>query len=301
LDVSEAEVKNILTRTTGFLKTVTSHSLQPYQGCSYGNSLCGVGCYVQHNFWVMKGRPWGGFLEVRTNAADSYRESVERERRWARKARGRFGIFMSSSTDPFVPQEKKHGVSRSVLEAMVDIPPDQLILQTHSHQVVVYTDLIQSISTKCGLRVHVSIETDMESVPGLPPHASSVDDRFDAAKRLKDSGIEVVITVSPLLPIQDPDAFFARIARSASAVVLDHYIEGDGSPEGRRTLQTPLPDAIRAINSDAVSLNYRDRMAETAERYLPGRVGISIDGFAGRFRPAHNQRQTEKGKHGIDQ
>lgn len=287
MDVTEVEVKNILTRTTGFLKTVTSHSLQPYRGCSYGNSLCGVGCYVQHNFWVTKGERWGNFLEVRTNAADSYRESVERERRWARKSRGKFGIFMSSSTDPFVPQEKKHGVSRSVLEAMVDMPPDQLILQTHTHKVVAYTDLIQSISAECDLRVHLSIETDMESVPGLPPHASSVEDRFDAAQRLNDVGIRVIVTVSPLLPIRDPETFFARIARSSSAVVLDHYIEGDGSQDGRRTLQTPLPDAIRAIDPDAVSLTYRDRMVEIAERYLPGRVGVNIDGFAGRYLPFH--------------
>ena len=55
MDVAEKEVKSILTRASGFLKTVTSHSLQPYQGCAYGSSLCGVGCYVQHNVWLTKG------------------------------------------------------------------------------------------------------------------------------------------------------------------------------------------------------------------------------------------------------
>ncbi len=283
MDVTEVEVKNILTRTTGFLKTVASHSLQPYRGCSYGSSLCGVGCYVQHNFWVTKGRPWGSFLEVRMNAADCYRETAEREGRWARKMCGEFGVFMSSSTDPFVPQEKKYGVSRSVLEAMIDVPPDQLILQTHSHRVIDVTDHLVALKDLCDLRVHVSIETDMSSIPGLPPHASSINDRFDTVKRLSDEGIRVIVTVSPLLPIRDPDTFFKRIAESASAVVLDHFIEGDGSQEGRRTLQTPLPDAIRAVDPDAVSLSYRDRMAEVAERHLPGRVGVNIDGFAGRY------------------
>ena len=129
MDVTVVEVKNVLTRTTGFLRTVTSHSLQPYRGCSYGNSLCGVGCYVQHSYWVTKGREWGSFLEVRENAAGSYLANVEKERRWARKSGDAFSIFMSSSTDPFVPQEKKYGVSRAVLEAMIDAPPDMLILR----------------------------------------------------------------------------------------------------------------------------------------------------------------------------
>jgi hypothetical protein len=83
--VSEVTIGNILTRTTGYLKTVSSHSLQPYRGCTYGNSLCGVGCYVQHNGHILKGRDWGGFLEVRTNAAESYLTHAPRERRWARR------------------------------------------------------------------------------------------------------------------------------------------------------------------------------------------------------------------------
>ena len=38
MEVTLREVGNVLTRTSGYLKTVTSHSLQPYRGCSFGNS-----------------------------------------------------------------------------------------------------------------------------------------------------------------------------------------------------------------------------------------------------------------------
>ena len=44
MELAITEIRNILTRTTGFLKTVTSHSVQPYRGCSFGNALCGAGC-----------------------------------------------------------------------------------------------------------------------------------------------------------------------------------------------------------------------------------------------------------------
>lgn len=282
MEVSLVDIKNVLTRTSGFLETVTSHSLQPYRGCSYGNSLCGVGCYVQHSGWVTKGRAWGSFLEVRQNAADAYRTHVDAERRWARKGRGRFGVFMSSATDPFVPQERKHGVSAAVLAAMVDSPPDVLILQTHSHRVVEVMDLLKRLAVVCDLRVHVSIETDRESIPGLPPHASSVADRFAAVETLHAAGLHTVVTVSPLLPIENPDAFFERIASCADRVVIDHFIEGDGTPDGRRTAKTALPAAMEAVQAGTSEMDYRDRMVGVAEATMPGRVGVSIEGFAGR-------------------
>lgn len=282
--LSEAQVKSILTRTTGFLKSVSSHSLQSYRGCSFGRSLCGVGCYVQHNGFVTRGQAWGTFLEARTNAAASYLAAVARERDWARRSRGRFSIFMSSSTDPFVPQEDRFRVTRGVLEAMLQEPPDQLTVQSHSHRVANYLDLYLPLSRRCDLRVHLSIETDRERLPGLPPPASSIDARFAAAAQLQSAGIRVVITVSPLLPIADPRAFFTRIAASADAVVIDHYIEGDGSNDGSRTIRTALPAAMAAIDPRSTMLAYRDEIVAVAEQVMPGRVGLSIDGFAGRFR-----------------
>lgn len=282
---SEIHVDRILTRSSGFLTTVTSHSLQPYRGCSFGRSLCGVGCYVRQNGWLTRGREWGTFLEVRVDADASYREGAAREREWARANRGSFGVFLSSSTDPFVPQEARYGVTRRVLEAMLEDPPDELVLQTHTHRVTAYVPLYVELGRRCRLRVHLSIETDRERLDGLPPHASPVADRFAAARTLREAGVRTVITVSPLLPIADPDAFFARVSRCADAVVLDHWIGGDGTPGGTRTRRTPLPDAIARIDPSALELSYRDRMEEVARRHLGfGRVGVHIDGFAGRFR-----------------
>lgn len=290
LDLSLVTVKNVLTRTTGFLREVTSHSLQPYRGCSFGRALCGAGCYVQHSRHITQGRPWGGFLEVRTNAADSYRDNYERERRWGRERNGKFSIFCSSATDPFVPQEFRFGVTRAVLEAMGELPPDELVLQTHSHRVVEYLPLLRSLSGRCRMRVHVSIETDRERIDGLPPHASPIARRMEACGRLRSAGLFTVVTVSPLLPIADPDGFFARIAEVADAVVLDHFIQGDGSDDGSRTLRTTLPAAMAALAPDSTTLAYRDEMAACASHFLPGRVGINISGFAGRYEPAASPR-----------
>lgn len=288
MEIIETTIGNVLTRTSGYLRTVTSHSLQPYRGCTFGNSLCGVGCYVKHNRHLLGGRRWGSFLEVRTNVAESYRANFARESCWARNhdqngRPGEFSIFLSSATDPFVPQESRFGATRRVLEAMLELPPDSLVLQKHSPRIVDYLELLQEVAQRSRLRVHVSIESDRDRLPGLPPPAATVERRLEACATLKAAGLRTVVTVSPLLPIANPEQFFARIADAAHAVVIDHFIEGDGSAEGSRTLRTPLPVAMRQVDPSSTALEYREHVATVARRHLPGRVGISIDGFAGRY------------------
>lgn len=283
LTVTTASVRSILTRSSGYLETVCSHSLQPYRGCSFGKSLCGVGCYVRHNPFVTRGAEWGGFLEVRENAASAYLAQVERERRWARSTRGRFSVFMSSATDPFVPHERRFGITRAVIRAMLEKPPDTLIVQTHTHLVTRYLDILRELAKACSLRIHISVESDRERLPDLPPPASSVAKRLEAAATLRSAGIYVVVTVAPLLPIRNPEGFFSRISDCADAVVIDHFIAGDGSPDGARTLRTGLPEAMAKVDPSSLDLEYRDAMVAIALERMPGRVGVGVDGFAGRL------------------
>ena len=125
--------------------------------------------------------------------------------------------------------------------------------------------------------MHISIESDQQDLPGLPPAACSVDRRFAAAHTLRQSGIFVVVTVSPLLPIVDADAFFARIASQADATVIDHFIGGDGSPDGRRTAATSLPQAMEQVIAGSTRLSYRDEVVDIARKHLPGWVSASTD------------------------
>ena len=283
--VSEVEVGRILTRASGYLTGVCSHSLQPYRGCSFGRSLCGVGCYVRPNRWVTDGREWGEFLEVRRNAAESYRKHAPRERKWAREHRGGFSIFLSSATDPFLPHEARYGVTRDVLAAMAEEPPDTLIVQTHGDAVLDHRDALVDLSGRCDLRVHLSIESDRDTLPGLPPPAVSVRRRIDVAANLRAAGLRVIVTVAPLLPIAEPDLFFARLAEVCDAVVIDHFIGGDGSADGARTRRTALPEVMEQVHPGSSELAYRDEIVAVACRHLPGRVGVGADGFAGRFLP----------------
>ena len=166
---------------------------------------------------------------------------------------------------------------------MVDRPPDSLILQTHSPRVVDYLDLYAKLQQVCRLRIHISIETDRDRIPGLPPHATPIGKRFLAARQLRAQGIRTVITVSPLLPIRDPVRFMQRAGEAADALVIDHFIEGDGSPDGSRTWRTALPEALMKLAPETVTLDYRKQILEIAQEHFSGPVGCSIEGFAGQY------------------
>jgi hypothetical protein len=94
-----------------------------------------------------------------------------------------------------------------------------------------------------------------------------------------------VVTLSPLLPIDDPPGFFRRLGDVADAVVVDHFIQGDGSALGSRTRRTPLPQAMAGVLPRSVTLEYRDEIVAAAREFFPGEVGVSLDGFAGRMLP----------------
>ena len=82
-----------------------------------------------------------------------------------------------------------------------------------------------------------------------------------------------------------PKDFFRSISETADAVVIDHFIQGDGTPHGTRTKHTELPEAMKRVEPKSVLLSYRDEMVAIAQEFMPGRVGVNVDGFAGTFLP----------------
>ena len=206
----------------GFLEGYT-HTLNPYAGCAFGCSYC----YVRRlPVGLFSAHPWGEWVDVKRIDAEAFR------REWKRvRDRGAMTVFMGSATDPYQPVEARYGVTRTLLEAMAEHPPDFLLLQTRSPLVVRDKDLLRRFGER--LRVSMTIETDLESVrrrftPKAPPIAA----RWRALKELIEAGINAQIAVSPLLP--HSGAFAADLARAAPRIVVDDFFHGDGSC-GKRT------------------------------------------------------------------
>ena len=230
------ENTGILTKTGGFLKSGYTHTLNPYLGCAFAGSLCGVFCYAQHNMWITKGRPWGLYAAKR-HIESAYHRDYERFRRDRNGALRSMRIYMSSSTDPYIPQERLLLRTRAALRAMLEKPPDVLVIQTHHTLILRDRDLIVALAARCKLWVSITVETDMDPVPGFPRHAASPTERLKALRMFKERGVPAQATLSPLLPLADRDSFAHHLDHACDRVVVDHFLLGDGS-NGLRTRKT---------------------------------------------------------------
>lgn len=228
--------KTALTRTGGFLREGFTHTLNPYLGCGYGGALCGVFCYAQHNVWITRGRRWG-FYAAKRNLRDAYCRDYDRWQARATDTPPPLRIFMSSATDPYVPQEARCALTRSLLVAMCGRPPDVLVLQTHSTLVERDLELIAILSRRTELWVSVTVETDRERIAGFPPQTASPARRLATLGAFRRAQVRTQAAVSPLLPLEDPEAFACRLDEVCDRVIVDHYLLGDGSG-GLRTQRT---------------------------------------------------------------
>ena len=127
---------------------------------------------------------------------------------------------------------------------MRDRPPDVLVIQSHHTLVERDIDLIAELTERCELWVSLTVETDMDPVPGFPPHASPPARRLETLERFRVRGILTQATLSPLLPLANPEAFAHGLDVACDRVIIDHYLIGDGSPNGWRTKRTNFAERL---------------------------------------------------------
>jgi hypothetical protein len=118
-------------------------------------------------------------------------------------------------------------------------------------------------------------------VPGFPPHASPPARRLSTLATFRGRGILTQATLSPLLPLADPGGFARRLDDACDRVIVDHYLIGDGSPNGGRTRRTSLADRLDRAgfgewNSLAKLWEVRDLLAGVMG---PSRVLVGREGF----------------------
>ena len=129
--------------------------------------------------------------------------------------------------------------------------------------------------------VSITVETDYERLPGLPPHSSSPADRIEALKTFRSSGVPTQATCSPMCPIEDLPAFANALDEAGDRIICDHYLLGDGSKHGLRTKRTRFPQMLEEAGFGA--WNTLEKFFEVVE-YFKGvlgehRVLVSAAGF----------------------
>lgn len=230
--MEQINARSIFSEATGFIRRGGfDWTCNPYLGCSFG---C-IYCYAM--FLPQNRRPredWGKWFQAKVNA-------VELARRQARKVAGNC-VYMSSVTDPYLPAERTLELTRGILEVLIRHQP-RLLIQTRGPLVARDIDLLRQFQS---VRVNVSIPTDSEEVRrAFEPKAPALEKRWEAIQTVKEAGIPVGICVTPMLPLQDVEAFVERLAAFAPDVLVtqdfhdaDTGFGADTAETAKRLLQT---------------------------------------------------------------
>ncbi|HEY9678292.1 MAG TPA: radical SAM protein [Drouetiella sp.] len=219
--ITEISASSILTpQKVGSLASSYDFSLNPYAGCAFSCSYCYVPKFpnARHEF-----NEWGKWVEVKVNAP----ELLQKERTRIFGSR----IFFSSATDPYQYLEIKYRLSRRCLEQLLIYQPQKVTMHTRSHLILQDLPLLKQFGKS--LSVGVSLTTDDEEVRAqFEPHAPSIGRRVQLIRKLREAGVEVYVSMSPLLPC-DPDRLISLVAPYVSKVWIDtmRWTEVNTHPE----------------------------------------------------------------------
>lgn len=191
--------KSILTPATGFMADY-DYTLNPYAGCAFGCSYCYAAFFARD---AERRDSWGQWVEVKENA-------LALLRRMRRPLRDR-SIYMSSVTDPYQPIERRLELVRSLLLELVPHQP-RLVVQTRSPLVTRDLDLFRQFDH---VRVNMTVTTDSERIrKAFEPSCPRNEARLGAIRAVAEAGIDAAITLTPLLPVEDPVAFAGALRKT---------------------------------------------------------------------------------------
>ncbi|MCM3791603.1 radical SAM protein [Domibacillus indicus] len=236
IEVKEILAKKILTEAKGYLDVGFTHSLNPYSGCAFSCRYCYVREMPIQKF---KEIPWGEWLDIKANAAENYRNEIRK----LREKNKPVNIFMSSVTDPYQPIERKAKITRSILEEMIENPPDFLQIQTRSPLITRDIDLLKKLNEICEVLVSITVETDREDMKTIfSPYAPGIKLRIKALKEIHDAEISTQASISPVLPFT-PD-FPKVLIGIADHIWIDTLSIGDGFM-GKRSERLGMPELFQ--------------------------------------------------------
>ncbi|MEM5772849.1 MAG: radical SAM protein [Candidatus Aenigmatarchaeota archaeon] len=196
--VKEIKCKSLLNESQ-----LADYCINCYIGCEHGCKYCYADS-ITKRFSLHK-EPWGEFVDVKINAPEILRKEI------LKKKKGK--VFLSSLTDPYQPLEKKYQLTRKCLEILLkhQFP---IIIQTKSALILRDLDLLKKFKN---CEVGFTITTlDEEIRKKFEPNSSSVEEKLEAIKALKENGIFVYVFFGPILPYlsdKDLEEYFEKMVK----------------------------------------------------------------------------------------
>ena len=220
-------------------------SINAYRGCEHGCSYCfarPTHAFLGHSAGVEFERD----IYVKVNAVEALRAE------FAAKNYKVKPIAMGTNTDPYQPAERKHKLTRGILEVMLETR-HPVMITTKSALIIRDLDLLTELAKLGLVKVAISMTSmDHKLSRKMEPRASSPARRLEAIRLLSEAGVPVSVFASPMIPaINDMelerilDAAKAQGAVSASMILL--RLPGEVRDIFREWLLRHFPDRVRHV------------------------------------------------------
>ena len=215
-------------------------SINPYRGCEHGCSYCfarPAHAYVN----LSPGLDFETRLFFKQDAAQRLREELSRRSYRCRP------IALGTNTDPYQPVERRHRVTRSLLEVMLECAHPVSVV-TKSALVLRDLDLLEPLARRGLVRVFLSVTTLDDALKRrMEQRAASPAARLAALGALARAGVPTGLMFAPVIPALNDheleavvEAGAAAGAGSAAYVLL--RLPGEVGPLFREWLEAHYPD-----------------------------------------------------------
>jgi DNA repair photolyase len=192
------------------------YTVNPYTGCLHG---C-IYCYANfmRRFSGHTQDPWGSFVDVKVNLIDVLAKELSK--------RPGGSVWLSSVCDPYQQPEAKYELTRQAIRLLSEYPKFTISILTKNALVLRDLDLLESIRDR--VDVGFTITTFNEEAQRIfEPHASSLHERVEAARRIGAAGISTWVFIAPMLPyvteIELEDGFRLLQEAGVKRLMSDRY------------------------------------------------------------------------------
>ena len=176
-----------------------TQSINPYQGCEHG---C-IYCYARPSHAYLGLSPGLEFetrIFAKENAAELLRKELSRPDYRCEL------IALGANTDPYQPAERKHRITRGILEVLWEFR-NPVGIVTKGSLIERDLDLLEPMAREGLVQVFVSIGSlDGEIARTLEPRAAAPYRRVETVRRLSAAGVPCGTLVAPIIPfLNDKD------------------------------------------------------------------------------------------------
>ncbi len=259
--VSREQARTLITRNAS-PDVPFNLSINPYRGCEHG---C-IYCYARPSHAYLDLSP-GLDFESRLFAKVNAAWVLERE--LARPGYRCEVLALGANTDAYQPVEKTLGITRQLLEVMLEFRQPVAII-TKGTGILRDLDLLSRLARQNLVTVTISVTSLDPSIKrSLEPRAASPAARLSVIRSLREAGIPVSVLMAPIIP---------RITDHEIESVLKACAAAGASGAGYILLRLPLE--VRPLFNQWLETHFPERAAAVMSLMRQCRGGHE---YRGRF------------------